>query len=187
MLTLHSPALITDLAAVFCPGGHVDRRVWALAQYQWRNGITVALRLDGETIAVLGALPSDCGRVDGWFMTLPVAAKHMLSIIRAARLTLRSLPYAESITVATYTRAGERIAAASGFNQIAGADGVGIWAYGRTVGRKRQRSKIGAATSGSVTASAACGACKPASRNGSGCSQPETARPAWAAAVDVSG
>jgi hypothetical protein len=192
MLTLAMPATVTDLAETFAAGGSVDRFLWAMARQQIADGVSFALRLaNGEAVVTGGFFPADDGAHEAWFRPAPVAARHMREVVKAARLTLSLLPENAIIRTVTHTRAGERVAALSGFTRIAASGEIGVWQHGRDnrqFVRRRGGAKAGKACppaggSGEPPATGADGVT--AGGSGSGSGQRDTACAAGAAAVDL--
>lgn len=124
-LTIHSPATAYDLA--HCAGA-TTHQLWAMAKVQLRLGPSFALRgPDGTCIACGGyALGAPDGVVEGWFMASPAASRHMLAIVRLARLTGKGLAY-RRIRVWVSTGAGRRIAKACGYQMLGTAMGLERW------------------------------------------------------------
>jgi hypothetical protein len=121
-LVLRSPATQSDLAAC---AGTTTMQVWAMARVQVRLGPSWALRTQaGATVACGGyvAHPSPSGDLcEGWFMASPEAARHMLAVVRAIRLTGVPDGYRRRIVFVS-TAAGRRIAEMCGFRFLAQRD-----------------------------------------------------------------
>lgn len=120
---LVSPATLDDLAAVFGAG---DYRVWVLARRQLDRGRSFALRRGGATIAIGGLAPIGAGEAEAWFWPGPHAARSMVAIVRAARLTVSASGY-RAIRAHVRSDAGRKIALLAGFRPAAPGDGIELW------------------------------------------------------------
>lgn len=142
-LAIHQPATQVDLAACL-PG--TTLQLWALAKVQLRLGPSWAARTaDGEVLMCGGYIYRDDETCDAWFLAAPVAARHMLKIIRGIRLTGIPAQYSRAITFVS-TPEGRRIAAACGYRRIAvRPDNMEVFVYERTFGRQQSGRQDGQA------------------------------------------
>lgn len=116
------PATPVDLAEVF---GRRDVAMWHAGLRQIAGGPSWAARVDGAAIAI-GGYCRDAQCWEGWFWTSPAAASHLSTIIRTARLTLRSLGD-DPVYVVARSRAGRRIARLVGFEAYDTLNGREVW------------------------------------------------------------
>jgi hypothetical protein len=122
-LTIETPATILDVAEL---SGAISPLMWAVAREMWANGQTWAIRVDDELVGIAGIYPLQPEIGECWFNVKPQAARHMLAIVRAIRLTIRESRYRE-IVVACDTPAGVRIARSAGFSFHAATQNGEVW------------------------------------------------------------
>ncbi|RUW39140.1 hypothetical protein EN739_31615 [Mesorhizobium sp. M2A.F.Ca.ET.017.03.2.1] len=122
-ITVTSPATLFEMAEL---SGASSRLMWAVAREMWAKGSTFAIRDGDELVGLAGIYPMtpDCG--EAWFNIRPTAARHMLAICRAIKLTLRSSGYREIVAVVG-TDAGRRIAAAAGLTFFEATEMGEVW------------------------------------------------------------
>lgn len=124
-VAITSPATIFDMAEL---AGAVSRPMWAVAREMWANGSTFAVRDGEQLIGLAGFYPIDGapGAAEAWFNFTPAAARHMLAICRAIKLTIRASGYREIVAVCT-SEAGKRIATAAGMTFFEKTDLGEVW------------------------------------------------------------
>lgn len=116
MVEISSPALEWDLAEL---AGRVSPVIWGLFRLQARIGRSWAMHDEDGTIAACGIvdLGLDPPTVELWLVLGPRARRHLLRIIREARLTV--FPEIDArIVVKVRTQAGRRLAEALGFAPV---------------------------------------------------------------------
>ncbi|MEQ9247329.1 MAG: hypothetical protein RLO21_15195, partial [Nitratireductor sp.] len=111
-LRIQSPANLIDFAELVQAR---SRLMWSVAREMYDGGETWSVRHDDALLMVGGLYPFDPETGEAWFCAAPEAAPHMLSLIRAIRLTLWRSRYREIVTL-VQSDAGRRIARAVGFS-----------------------------------------------------------------------
>jgi hypothetical protein len=108
--TFVSPATTADLADVVSALGQ-NPALWAAAKVQLAMGKSWAARDErGKAVAIVGVVPlNPDGDAECWFGATPDAARFLLAMIRAVRLTLAGARY-RSIRVNVTTPEGARLA-----------------------------------------------------------------------------
>lgn len=144
-VTVTSPAAWLDCLA--CAGGRALARKAAI--WQRSNGESVALRVDGELLAVAYLIPDDEGRWEFCLTLRAPARAYMRELVRFAHLTLSVV--AQNRTVITFVtennESGVRMARLVGFRH----EGATLWIFdGEHHGRhrtepfrRRQRKEAG--------------------------------------------
>ena len=115
-LSAASPADWLDCLA--CAGGRALARKAAI--WQRSNGESVAIRIDGELLAVAYLVPDDAGRWEFCLSLRAPARAYMRELVRFAHLTLAAI--AQNRTVITHVternRSGVRMARLVGFQHL---------------------------------------------------------------------
>lgn len=122
-LEISTPATLLDMAEL---SGASSRLAWAVVREMHSGGQTWAIHDGDRLVAIAGLYPVDEVTGEAWFNIRPDAGRHMLSIVRAVRLTIRASPYRE-IVVLCLTGAGSRIARAAGFSFHSTTGQTEIW------------------------------------------------------------
>lgn len=123
-----TPSTIIDLADM-AEQLQASRVHWGIIRQAHSDGQTWTLRQAGEVIGVAGLWPIGPGQAEAWFHFRPAAARNMLGIVRAIRLTMDRSPYSAIVTLAK-SEAGRRTARAAGFAFAGHSDFGEVWAYG---------------------------------------------------------
>ena len=132
-LSLTSPATVMDLAAC---ARSTTPQLWALAQVQVRLGRSFVLRTAEGDVVICGGFVTwapDPEIGHAWFMPSVLAARHMVSAVRACRQAMAAVltgnpPAYVRLIVFVSTPEGRRIAAASGFHFLATrSDGMEVY------------------------------------------------------------
>jgi len=119
MAALSPPALVAKAGAFALASRHLAlTRSWGV----W----------EGETCLACAGLADDGpGRLEAWFACTPRAARRIVAIVRAARLTLDTIVETERVEirarVAVGWEPGRRLASLLGFRSPRAAAGVEIW------------------------------------------------------------
>lgn len=137
MLKPSTPVSLVDVMETLAPDGVTIQFLWAAVRFQLSRGAAFAIRgEDGRALAIGGFWPADTYR-EAWAIIAPRAAPRIGEIVRAARLTLASLPEDDPRPVIAIARspAGERLARLLGFRQ---ASARGTWVWSGNDGGRRQ-------------------------------------------------
>lgn len=126
MTVTTAPATVADLAAL---SGVVTRGQWRLVRELAAAGDTYALHAGAELVGLAFFLPIAPGAVEVNFNVAPSSSRHMLGIVRAARLTIDAAPYRQVVTVCR-SKAGQRFAALVGFSRAGVCELGEIWIHG---------------------------------------------------------
>jgi hypothetical protein len=124
-LAIQRPASIFDMAE---HGGGRTALQWAVLKEMHQNGDSWFVSREGVPVGLFGIYPLGDGIGEAWFNVAEGAAKSMLALVRAIRLTLPATDYREIVTICT-TVEGARVAKAIGFQRSGACDIGEIWTW----------------------------------------------------------